>query len=68
MAEGYAPNFLCEHAFLLAQQFNRFYNSCHILTEPDAARQASWLALCELCLRQFRLICDLLGLEIPERM
>ncbi len=68
MAEGYAPNFLCEHAFLLAQQFNRFYNSCHILTESNVRQQASWLALCDLCLRQFLLIADLLGLEIPERM
>jgi arginyl-tRNA synthetase len=68
MADGYAPNFLCEHAFLLAQQFNRFYNSCHILTESNVRQQASWLALCELCLRQFQLISELLGLEIPERM
>lgn len=68
MAEGYAPNFLCEHAFLLAQQFNRFYNSCHILTESNLRQQASWLQLCELCLRQIQLIADLLGLEIPERM
>ncbi len=66
--EAYAPNFLTEHAFVLAQQFNRFYNACHILTEENPALQASWLALCALTLREMQLIADLLGLEIPERM
>lgn len=63
-----APSFLCDYAYQLALAFNRFYNACHILSEPNAAQQGSWLALCHLCLRYFALIAELLGLEIPERM
>lgn len=66
--EGHAPNFLCEYAYTLALAFNRFYNACHILSEENQAQQASWLALCELCLKEFELITHLLGLELPERM
>lgn len=66
--DGYAPNFLCEYAYNLALAFNRFYNACHILSEENAAQQASWLALCEICLKEFELITHLLGLEVPERM
>lgn len=63
-----APNFLCEHLYELSQAWSRFYQQCHILNEPDGARQSSWLALAALCLRQLRLMLDLLGIEVPERM
>ncbi len=33
---------------------------CHILTEPDPAQQAAWLALSALCLRTL----DLPGIEV----
>lgn len=63
-----APNFLCEHVYELTQAWSRFYQQCHILNEPDPARQGSWLALAALCLRQIRLVLDLLGIEVPARM
>lgn len=63
-----APNYLCEFAFNLAQVFSRFYQQCHILSEEDAALQASWLALSELCLRELELVLGLLGIGIPEKM
>lgn len=66
--ETYAPSFLCDYAYNLALAFNRFYNACHILSEEDASQQASWLALCELCLAMFVRITDLLGMELPDRM
>jgi arginyl-tRNA synthetase len=63
-----APNHLCEFAFELAQVFSRFYQSCPILLEPDAARRESWLALAQLCLRELEVTLSLLGIDVPERM
>ena len=66
--ENYAPNYICDFAFNLSQEFNRFYKDCHILRETDTALQGSWLALSTLCLRELELLLGLLGIEVPERM
>jgi arginyl-tRNA synthetase len=63
-----APNYLCEYIYNLAQAFSRFWAQCHILTETDPALRGSWLGLTQLCLRQFTLALDLLGIGVPERM
>jgi arginyl-tRNA synthetase len=63
-----APNHLAEYAYEVVTAFSRFYEECHVLREEDPARQASWLALLGLTLRQLDTVLDLLGLEIPERM
>ncbi len=65
---NYAPNHLCDFAYSLAREFNRFYDQCHILSEENPARQASWLALVQLCLAELELLLSLLGIETPERM
>jgi arginyl-tRNA synthetase len=66
--DGRAPNHLCEYGHSLATLFNRFYHEHHILSEEDAARQASWLGLSETCVRALELTLELLGIEVPERM
>ncbi|MCH8899805.1 MAG: arginine--tRNA ligase [Acidobacteria bacterium] len=63
-----APNVLAEYAYEVATDFNRFYEACHILSEKDAARQASWLALVDLALRVLGVLLHTLGIEAPERM
>ena len=63
-----APNHLAEYAYELASDFSRFYEACHILTESDSNRRASWLALVRTNRRTLALLLDLLGIEIPERM
>ncbi len=63
-----APNHLAEFAYDVATEFNRFYEACHILSEQDVARQASWLGLVALTLRTLETLLDLLAIEIPERM
>jgi arginyl-tRNA synthetase len=63
-----APNVLAEYAFDVATDFSRFYEHCHILSEEDASRQASWLGLVSLTLSVLTQLLDLLGIEIPERM
>ena len=66
--DQYAPNYLCEFAYDLCGAYGRFYNDCHIMTETDKEKQASWLRLCEMTLAQIELISSIIGLEIPERM
>lgn len=63
-----APNHLCEYAYLVATAFNRFYRECHILREPDPARQTGWLALTDLTRRMLEQVMTLLNITIPERM
>jgi arginyl-tRNA synthetase len=63
-----APNHLAEYAFDLAGRFNRFYDACHVLTEADPNRRASWLTLVDTTRRQLVLVLGLLGIEVPERM
>ena len=63
-----APNHLAEFAYEAASDFSRFYETCHILTEPDAGRRASWLGLVAAARRTLELLLDLLGIEVPERM
>ncbi len=63
-----APNQLAEFAFDLASDFSSFYEACHILSEEDPKRQASWLMLVQTTLRTLELLLDLLGIETPERM
>ncbi len=63
-----APNVIAEYAYEVATDFSRFYEHCHILSESDAERQASWLALVDLTLGVIDLLLDLLGIGIPDRM
>jgi len=62
------PNVLTEYAYEVATDFSRFYEHCHILSESDADRQASWLSLVSLTLDVLTRLLDLLSIEIPDRM
>lgn len=63
------PSQLCEHVYLLAKAFNRFYRSCPVATESDAAIKASRIALCQMVLRQIELVMEvMLGIDLPDRM
>ncbi len=63
-----APNHLTEYAFELAVDLNRFYEECHVLNEPDADRQASWIALIAASAASLTLLLDLIGIDVPSRM
>jgi arginyl-tRNA synthetase len=63
-----APNHVAEYAYNVAGRFNRFYDVCHILSEPDASRQGSWLMLATWALAVLDQLLHLLGIEIPDRM
>ena len=63
-----APHFLCDHVYSLAQAFSSFYAEAPIMQEPDAAKQASRLALASATLAQIEISLDLLGIAAPDRM
>lgn len=63
-----APNHPAEFAYELASDFSGFYEACHILTESDPRRRASWLELVRTTRRVLVLLLDLLGIEVPDRM
>lgn len=66
--EKRTPHLLCDYAFQLAQAYSSFYAACHILTETDKDRQASWLSLCVATRAVLVRVLDLLGIEVPDRM
>ncbi len=63
-----APNHVAEYVYELVASFNRFYEACHILSEQDEARRASWLGLVGVTRRLLGSLLDALGIDIPERM
>lgn len=67
-AELRAPNHLAEYAFELTSVWNRFYETCHIIDEPDPALRGSWITLAGVTRRVLVTVLDLLGIEVPERM
>ncbi|MFA5593349.1 MAG: arginine--tRNA ligase [Micavibrio sp.] len=67
-ARNYAPHYLCDYIYRLAQSFSSFYGNCHILSEQDGQLKASRLALCAQTCHQLELALGLLGIEVPERM
>lgn len=62
------PHVLCDYAYGLAQLFNAFYQKTHILSETDAGRRGSWIALCEASLSALEALYGILGIELPDRM
>lgn len=66
--EEIAPHRICAYIYDLANAFNHFYHETKILTEEDAAKKASWIALLKLTKEILETCIDLLGFEAPERM
>lgn len=65
---GREPHHLAQFGYDLSQSFNSFYKECHILRETDAAKQASWLGLCQLTHDEIEFCLTMLGISVPERM
>lgn len=63
-----SPNYLCDHAFTLAQAFSKFYANCPVLGAEDEPVKASRLALAALTLKQLETVFSLIGIDAPERM
>lgn len=66
--QNYAPHYLCEYIYRLAQAFSSFYGNCHILSEDDEALRSSRLLLCQKTANQLEKALGLLGIFVPLRM
>ncbi|MBL8639274.1 MAG: arginine--tRNA ligase [Alphaproteobacteria bacterium] len=64
----YAPHFLCDYVYKLAQMFSSYYAATHVLSQEDVATKISALALSHLVLKHIEMILDLLGIYAPQRM
>ncbi|MCX7752006.1 MAG: arginine--tRNA ligase [Blastocatellia bacterium] len=66
--ENYEPAILAKYAFQLAQRFNNFYHSYHILSEDDPLKREIYLTITEIVCERLTRALDLLGIEVPEQM
>ncbi len=66
--KNYAPHYIADYAYRLAQAFSSFYGNCHILSEEDKALRDSRLMICAQTYKRLELALGLLGIQIPERM
>ena len=63
-----APNVICAYIYELSGALNKFYHETKILAEPDAAKQAGYVALIALAKRILETCIDLLGFSAPDKM
>jgi arginyl-tRNA synthetase len=59
---------LGKYVFYLAQKFNLFYHTYHILSEPDEQRKLCLLFVVDVVRQQMAKALDLLGCEVPPKM
>ena len=62
------PNVLCAYIYELAGAANKFYHDVRIISEPDPAQKASYVALMDLTRRALETCIDLLGFSAPDKM
>ncbi len=66
--EELAPHRICAYIYDLANVFNGFYHDTKIISEEDAEKQSSWIALIALVQDILKECICLLGFEAPDRM
>lgn len=66
--ENCEPHHLCEYAYQLSVNFNKFYAESRISTEKNQMLREGRLALCKFTVEQLIFVLDLLGIETVERM
>lgn len=64
----FAPNFLCDYAYKLANKFNTFYNSCNIINEKNEEKKLALLSLTDFVATILSKAMNLLGIKILNRM
>ena len=62
------PNVICAYIYELAGAANKFYHDVRIISEPDPAQKASYVALMALTRRALETCIDLLGFSAPDKM
>jgi arginyl-tRNA synthetase len=67
-AENLSPALMANYVYETARIFNKFYDKCPVLKEPDAGIRQFRLLLLEQTAECIAQSCHLLGIEMPERM
>ncbi len=66
--EEIAPHKVCSYIYDVANALNHFYHETKILSEEDATKKNSWIALLKLTHDILEQCIELLGFSAPERM
>lgn len=61
------PSVIARHLVKIAKSFNKFYNTCHILSEIDEIKYPR-LLLVEATVKVLRTGLGLLGISSPDKM
>ena len=67
-AEEFSPALIANYSYELAKSYNRFYQDCSILREPDADKRQLRLAVSAFTADVIRRAMELLGIRVPDRM
>jgi arginyl-tRNA synthetase len=62
------PNRLCDYLFETSQKFNQFYENCSVNNAETAELKASRLSLCTVSAATIRLLMNLLGISVVEKL
>ena len=63
-----APNIMCQSAYVLASSFSTLYANEHILLEKNNQKRNALLTLLKLVSKSLKIVCDLLAVEVPNKM
>ena len=66
--DDYSLNLICSSTFDLAKAFSTYYNNHKILTEKNAEKRKSMLAICLLVKKALSKALDVLGIDVVEKM
>lgn len=64
----YAPNYICEYLYALAQRFNTFYTNCNIINEENETIRTQRISLTQYTANTLKAGLELLGIEAPNKM
>lgn len=64
----YAPHKICQYIYEVSNAFNGFYHDTKILSEENADKKASYIALIALTEKTLEACVYMLGIEVPDRM
>jgi len=62
------PNKLCDYLFETSQKFNQFYENCSVKNAETPELKASRLTLCTVTAGTIRLLMQLLGINVVEKL
>jgi arginyl-tRNA synthetase len=62
------PNRLCDYLFETSQKFNQFYENCSVNNAETLELKASRLSLCTVSAATIRLLMNLLGISVVEKL